>query len=50
MDGNAWRRPDLVNGECIGGIGVAGGDWQTDVDLAKAAVEAIGATWDPDAK
>ena len=42
--------PILVNGECIGGIGVAGGDWQTDVDLAKAAVEAIGATWDPDKK
>jgi uncharacterized protein GlcG (DUF336 family) len=39
-----------VNGECIGGIGVAGGDWQADFDLAKAAVESIGATWDPDAK
>jgi glc operon protein GlcG len=42
--------PILVNGECIGGIGVAGGDWQTDFDLAKSAVESIGATWDPDAK
>ena len=42
--------PILVNGECIGGIGVAGGDWQADFDLAKAAVESIGATWDPDAK
>ena len=42
--------PILVNGECIGGIGVAGGDWQTDLDLAKAAVESVGATWDPDAK
>jgi uncharacterized protein GlcG (DUF336 family) len=38
--------PVLVNGECIGGIGVAGGDWQSDFELAKAAVEAIGATWD----
>ena len=42
--------PVLVNGECVGGIGVAGGDWQADFDLAKAAVESIGATWDPDAK
>ena len=24
--------PILVNGECIGGIGVAGGDWQADLD------------------
>ena len=39
--------PILVNGECIGGIGVAGGDWQADFVLAKAAVESIGASWDP---
>jgi uncharacterized protein GlcG (DUF336 family) len=42
--------PILVGGECIGGVGVAGADWQTDLNLAKAAVEAIGARWDPDAK
>jgi uncharacterized protein GlcG (DUF336 family) len=42
--------PILIGGECIGGIGVAGGDWETDLNLAKAAVEAIGATWNPDAK
>jgi len=37
--------PVLVDGECIGGIGVAGGDWQTDERIAQAAVEAIGASW-----
>ena len=42
--------PILIGGECIGGIGVAGGDWETDLNLAKAAVESIGATWNPDSK
>jgi len=42
MEGGA---PVFVDGECIGGIGVSGGDWQTDERIAKAAVEAIGATW-----
>ena len=42
--------PVLVNGECIGGVGVAGADWETDLKLAQQAVEAIGATWNPDAK
>ena len=37
--------PVMVDGECIGGIGVAGGDWQTDERIAQAAVEAIGASW-----
>jgi len=37
--------PVLVQGECIGGIGVSGGDWQTDERIAQAAVEAIGAQW-----
>ena len=37
--------PVLVNGECIGGVGVAGADWQTDELLAQEAVKAIGATW-----
>ena len=37
--------PVLVEGECIGGIGVSGGDWQTDERIARAAVEAIGARW-----
>jgi glc operon protein GlcG len=42
--------PILVDGECIGGIGVAGGDWNADLKLAQDAVESIGATWDPDKK
>ena len=37
--------PILVNGECIGGVGVAGADWKTDELLAQEAVTAIGATW-----
>jgi len=38
--------PVMAEGECIGGIGVAGGDWQTDERIARAAVEAIGARWE----
>src|SRR5213595_2555850 len=37
--------PVIVNGECIGGVGVAGADWKTDETLAQEAVTAIGATW-----
>ena len=37
--------PVIVNGECIGGVGVAGADWKTDEVLAQEAVTAIGATW-----
>jgi uncharacterized protein GlcG (DUF336 family) len=37
--------PVIVDGECIGGIGVSGGDWETDARIAQAAVEAIGASW-----
>jgi|SRR4051812_22414386 glc operon protein GlcG len=37
--------PIVVGGECIGGIGVSGGDWETDARIARAAVEAIGASW-----
>src|ERR1700682_3257916 len=39
--------PVIVDGECIGGIGVSGGDWETDARIAREAVEAIGATWSP---
>jgi len=35
--------PVVVGGECVGGIGVSGGDWQTDARIALAAVESIGA-------
>jgi uncharacterized protein GlcG (DUF336 family) len=37
--------PVIVDGECIGGIGVSGGDWETDARIARAAVESIGASW-----
>jgi glc operon protein GlcG len=37
--------PILVNGECIGGVGVAGADWKTDEMLAQEAITAIGAKW-----
>src|ERR671937_320394 len=33
--------PVIVNGECIGGVGVAGADWKTDELLAQEAVMAI---------
>ena len=35
--------PILVDGQCVGGVGIAGGSWQHDQDLAKEAVESIGA-------
>ncbi len=35
--------PIIVDGECIGGIGVSGGDWSFDERVALAAVHAIGA-------
>ena len=37
--------PIIVDGECIGGVGVSGGDWETDLRIAQAAVESIGASW-----
>jgi uncharacterized protein GlcG (DUF336 family) len=37
--------PVLADGQCIGGVGVSGGDWQTDLRIAQAAVESIGASW-----
>lgn len=35
--------PIIVEGECIGGVGVSGGDWATDERIAREAVESIGA-------
>jgi uncharacterized protein GlcG (DUF336 family) len=35
--------PVMVEGECIGGIGVSGGDWATDERIAREAAESIGA-------
>src|SRR5262245_26179926 len=37
--------PVLVDGECVGAVGVSGGDWQTDLRIAQTAVESIGASW-----
>jgi glc operon protein GlcG len=42
MEGGA---PVLVGTDCIGGIGVSGGDWATDERIAREAVEAVGANW-----
>ena len=35
--------PIIVNGECVGGIGVSGGDWRQDEEIAKAAMDTVGA-------
>src|SRR6202163_5029838 len=37
--------PIIVDGECVGGVGVSGGDWANDEKIAQAAVESIGASW-----
>jgi len=42
--------PIIVDGECIGGIGVSGGTWEFDDRVARAAVESIGAGVRIDAK
>lgn len=34
--------PIIVEGQCLGGIGVSGGDWQQDEEIALAAVAAVG--------
>jgi uncharacterized protein GlcG (DUF336 family) len=36
--------PILLDGQCLGGIGVSGGDWEQDEEIAKAAVLAVGAS------
>ena len=35
--------PVIINGECVGAVGVAGGNWELDEKLAREAVESIGA-------
>jgi uncharacterized protein GlcG (DUF336 family) len=42
MEGGA---PVIFDGECVGGIGVSGGDWETDQRIAQLSVESIGAKW-----
>lgn len=34
--------PIIVDGECLGGIGVSGGDWEQDQTIAREALSAIG--------
>ncbi len=34
--------PILIESDCIGGIGVAGGDWRQDEEIARAALSAVG--------
>ena len=36
--------PIIVGGECIGGVGVSGGDWETDERIARESAESIVAT------
>jgi uncharacterized protein GlcG (DUF336 family) len=36
--------PVMIGGECIGGVGVSGGDWATDERIARESVEAVGAS------
>ena len=35
--------PIIVEGDCLGGIGVSGGNWEQDEAIARVAVEAVGA-------
>jgi glc operon protein GlcG len=42
--------PVIVEGECIGGIGVSGGTWEFDDRVAREALGAIGATFKIDDK
>ena len=36
--------PIMVDGECVGGIGVAGATWEEDEHIAKVALNAVGAS------
>lgn len=40
--------PIIVEGECVGGIGVSGGDWQQDEIIARKAIESVGADFKSD--
>ena len=35
--------PIMVDGECVGGIGVAGATWEEDERIAEVALNAVGA-------
>jgi glc operon protein GlcG len=36
--------PIIHGGECVGGIGISGGDWEQDQEIARAAIDAVGAS------
>lgn len=36
----------IVNGECVGGVGVSGVKSSEDAIVARAGIAAIGASWD----
>ncbi|MGD2127028.1 MAG: heme-binding protein [Desulfobacteraceae bacterium] len=38
--------PIIIDNECIGGIGVAGGDWRQDKEISRAALATIGAAYE----
>ncbi|MGE5839870.1 MAG: GlcG/HbpS family heme-binding protein [Deltaproteobacteria bacterium] len=38
--------PILFDKQCLGGIGVAGGDWKQDEAIARAALASIGASYE----
>jgi glc operon protein GlcG len=38
--------PIFVEKQCVGAIGVAGGDWKQDEEIARAALQSIGAAWE----
>jgi glc operon protein GlcG len=38
--------PVMIDKECVGGIGVAGADQKQDEEIAKAAVQSVGAKWE----
>ena len=40
--------PIILDGECIGGVGVSGGTWEFDDRVAREAIAAIGAASNPD--
>jgi len=40
--------PIVVENECVGGIGVSGGTWQQDEEIAQAALKTIGAKYEID--
>ena len=42
--------PIIIEGECIGGIGVSGGTWEFDDRVARMALDAIGAGFKIDDK